>query len=133
MKVLVDTSCWIAAFRNKESFEASIIESLLKEDRAVISSLVLSELLQGAHTQHEFQILENSLKTIPLIKGIDELSTQVGRLSYHLKKKGFQIATLDIVLAALAIHHRIALYTLDKHFKWISKHSSLVLFEPMKQ
>jgi len=132
MKVLVDTSCWIQAFRNQDSFEASVIGTLLKEDSAVTSSLIVAELLQGVKTSKETLFLKRHFDVIPTLSGIDNLGIHAGELGHHLKKRGYEIGILDLVLAVLALKHKVFVYSLDKHFKVIAKFISIKLFVPMK-
>lgn len=132
MKVLVDTSCWIQAFQNQTSFEAQVIATLLEENIVVTSSLVLAELLRGANNSKELSFLKNEFKAIPLISGIDELGAKIGELGFRLRKQGYTLATFDLTLAVLALSNQAHVYSLDRHFKLIARHSPLKLFEPLK-
>lgn len=132
MKVLVDTSCWIEAFRRRESFESTVVESLIREDVIVTSSLVIAELLRGARGDKEIRFIKEEFSEIPTIKGLDQLGIKIGQLGFKLKKGGYTIATLDLALSTLAIENDLLLYSLDHHFEMIAKQSSLKLFNPLK-
>ena len=132
MKVLIDTSCWIQTFRNPNSFEAQVIGALLKENAVVTSSLIIAELLQGAKGSKEKLFLENEFNVIPILEGIDRLGLKIGELGLNLRKNGYNLALVDLALSALAIEHKVLIYSLDSHFLLITKHSSLQLFTPLK-
>ena len=132
MKILVDTSLWIHAFRYKNSFEASILETLLRENVVVTSSLVLSELFIGSRSKQEIAFLIDEFSVVPVLTGLDGLGIEVGKLGFLLRKRGYLIPIVDLSLTMLAIKHNAHVYTLDKHFSWISKCSPLILFEPSR-
>jgi len=46
----------------------------------------------------------------------------------HLRKKGIQISTIDALIASAAIVNDCCLYTNDRDFDYITKHSQLKLF-----
>ena len=133
MSILVDTSCWIHAFRYQESFEANILAKLLQENEVVLSSLIIAELFMGARGKKEIQFLKGDFLKLPCITGVDTLGIQIGELGNRLKKKGITVSMVDLTLSVLAIKNHLFLYSLDQHFKLIAKHSSLKLFEPLKQ
>ena len=132
MKVLVDTSCWIHAFRYAGSFEASVLEGLLDENQVVTSSLIIAELIRGAQRKKEKSFIRRDFLNIPLATGIDFLGIKIGDLGFKLRKKGITIPTIDLALCALAIENNLYLYSLDHHFKMIAKQSPLKLFKPLK-
>lgn len=132
MKVLVDTSCWIAAVRDSEGFEFSIIKNLVRRDRVVTSSLIIAELLKGSRGNKEIRFMVEEFLEIPLVKGLDLLGVKIGRLGFRLKKRGYTLATIDLALSVLAIENNLLLYSLDHHFEMIAEQSSLKLFKPLK-
>lgn len=132
MKVLVDTSCWIAAARDPDGFEFSVIKSLIKENVVVTSSLIIAELFKGARGNKEIRFMEEEFLEIPVVKGLDSLGAKIGRLGFKLKKRGYTIATLDLALGVLAMKNDLLLYSLDHHFEIIAEQSPLRLFKPLK-
>ena len=69
---------------------------------------------------------------LPLLTGLDDLGMKIGMLGVQLRKKGLSPCTIDLALSALAIEHDCFIYSLDQHFKIISKYSDLKLFESHK-
>ena len=47
-------------------------------------------------------------------------------------RRGFQVSIADLVVAAVASHHRRELFTLDQDFARIRKVLPLDLYEPMR-
>lgn len=132
MKVLVDTSCWIQAFRYKDSFEASVLEKLLGDNDIVTSSLIIAELIRGARGKKEILFIKDHFLHFPLISGIDQLGFKIGNLGFKLQKKGITISTVDLILCMLALENNLFLYSLDQHFDMVAQEVSLNLFKPLK-
>jgi hypothetical protein len=132
MKVLVDTSCWIAAVRDPEGFEFSVIRSLVRENVVVTSSLIIAELLRGSKGNKEIRFMDEEFLEIPVVTGLDLLGVKIGYLGFRLKKRGYTIATIDLALSVLSIENHLLLYSLDRHFEMIAKQSPLKLFKPLK-
>ena len=46
---------------------------------------------------------------------------EAAKLYFDLRKKGITVETIDCIIAVIAIKNKLKLFTLDKHFKKISK------------
>jgi predicted nucleic acid-binding protein len=57
-KVLVDTSAWIEFFRKKDPWY-SVIAGLMDDKRVCCSGIILAELIQGAKSEKELEILRD--------------------------------------------------------------------------
>ena len=127
--VLVDTSVWVEMLRHAEHPLRPYVENLIAEDQARLCSAVCAELLQGATTSRDLQAVEDLIESVPILPCSDETWISAGRLSHKLRLKGLIIGLLDCYLAELALAHHSAIFSLDKHFLLISKHTSLELAE----
>ena len=67
-RILVDTSIWVQYFNRLGSKYADRLAELLETEAVCITGIILAELLQGAKTPAEFNLLRNSLKVVPLLK-----------------------------------------------------------------
>lgn len=114
--VIVDTSCWIEYFNRPESKEAMVVKTLLEEDRVVISGVIIAEILQGAREEKDFQLLKESLITLPFLQETPYIWEDVGRLSFEIRKKGLIIPLTDCLIAVLAKEENYSIFTLDSHF-----------------
>ena len=59
-KILVDTSAWIEFFRKKDPYYKVILE-LIDNGKVCCLGIVLAELLQGAKSQKELDVLKEFL------------------------------------------------------------------------
>ena len=124
--VLVDTSVWIDALRGETPIVVKVTQGLLKDDRAVTCGPVLFELKRGLRISERKKIL-------PLFDALVRLSFKendwdaAGDLDASLRKKGITLPPMDIIIARACLHHKVSLFTLDKHFSSVH---GLQLFEP---
>ena len=54
-----------------------------------------------------------------------ETYLQASSLYRTLRKKGISVPPVDVTIAAIAILNQIPLFTKDRHFKIIARHSEL--------
>ena len=124
--VLLDTSVWIDAFRGKTPHIVAVTQGLLNDDRILICGPVLFEIKRGLR-------LPDRKKILPLLDALIRLSVDesdwdhAGDLDNSLRKKGITIPPMDIIIAQVCLHHRVALFTMDEHFGSIP---GLKLFKP---
>lgn len=124
MRVLVDTSVWVAYFRGASDLPA--LDWLIEEDLVVTNDLVLAELTPALRVRGERKLtgLLREIERIPLSidwDGIIEM--QVTCLRNGINKVGIP----DLVIAQQVIQCNLSLFTLDKHFRLISRLMPLTL------
>ena len=124
MKVLVDSSAWVAYFRGASALP--IIDWLIEEGLIVTNDLVLAELLPALLLRGERRLagLLRDVERVPLTldwNGIIEM--QVTCLRHGINKVGIP----DLIIAQHARQNDLALLTLDKHFGLLSKYFPLNL------
>ena len=117
--ILVDTSAWIDYFNKPNSKIGKAVEKIIKQEKAFITGLILTELLQGARAQEEYDVLLDSMLALPLLE--TELNTwiETGRLAFTLRRQGITVPTTDLIIATLALRDNCAILTLDHHFQKI--------------
>lgn len=128
-KVLVDTSIWIDFFKGPSPPIYETLSILLRNRQVVIAGIILVELLQGARNEKEVKNITHLLKPLDRVNFEEEWWEEAGLFSQRLRQKGLAIPTLDILIALLALKNNLTLYTHDKHFSMIARHSELILFE----
>jgi predicted nucleic acid-binding protein len=114
-RIIADTSVWIEYFKNDAEITA-VLDKLLPLGSVLLLGPVLSELLQGIRTKEEGTRLRQGLEAVPFIDLTRADWVLAGSLLFDLKKKGITIPLTDAVIAAAAIHRKIRIFTLDKHF-----------------
>ena len=117
-KVIVDTSIWIEYFKNTLT-DIQYIENGLSDGFVHITGPVISELLQGAKTQQDYDMLSKCIGAVPYLECCYEDWINAGRISFQLRKEGKTIPLTDIVIAIVAIRNKAQIYTLDHYFNEI--------------
>ncbi|MGE5189489.1 MAG: PIN domain-containing protein [Gemmatimonadota bacterium] len=113
--MLVDTSAWIGFFRKKEPYYGTVLQ-LIDDDRVCCAGLVIGELLQGAKSEKELDVLKNFLHVFEFLPETPRLWKEAGELSYSLRRKGEAVGLSDCLLAVAAAAHGAEILTLDRHF-----------------
>jgi len=125
--ILVDTSIWIDFFRKKVNiFER--LSQLVEEKRVVTVKLVIAELIQGVKQEKEIEAIKSLGDVIPILTESSDVWEKVGKLSYELRKKSKTVGLADCYIAVMAVIHNARLFSLDQHFRIISKYYPLKMF-----
>ena len=115
-EVLIDTSAWIQFFRKKEDPVSSMVESLVESDRAVMTGVVMTELLQGTRNEKEARQLAMLLSVLPFIE-TERMDWQAaGETLRKLRARGVTIPVTDAVIGTVAHRRGLAVLTTDPHF-----------------
>ncbi len=118
MSVIVDTSIWIDYFRSGDDHHR--LDILIDENIVVTNDLILAELIPFLKVRKQNKIIE-------LLKSISNLQLQIhwGEIiEYQIKclKKGINgIGIPDLIIAQNAKQNDCEIYSLDSHFKTLSK------------
>ena len=119
--VLVDTSIWIEYFNKPDSNAGKSLENLLKKGRVFLTGIILTELLQGAKIEKEFESILESMLALPFLETTINTWIQSGRISFALRKKGIIIPTTDLIIASLSLENNCKIFTLDLHYNKIPR------------
>ena len=127
--VLVDTSIWIDFLQHPVSSAADRLAELIRENnRAVLCGIVIQEVLQGIRDRGSHAATKELLIKFPYLDMNKEVYIAAASLYRDLRGKGITIPSADAAIAALALHHRIPLFTRDEHFSVIARLSKLELY-----
>jgi predicted nucleic acid-binding protein len=126
VRVLVDTSAWIAYFRQEEPC-FSLIAQLLEDDRICCTGLILAELLQGVRKEKEAASLRDFPQVFQFLPEQIENWIAAGSLSNRLRSKGFPVGLADCYIASVAKANGLEVLTLDRHFEILRDESSVLL------
>ncbi|MBI1976162.1 MAG: PIN domain nuclease [Candidatus Omnitrophica bacterium] len=125
--ILVDTSVWINALSPQAPADLkNRMETLLLEQRIATTPLIQLELLSGAVSDTEYKQFEEDLNALALLEITPAVWSEASHLGYRLRRAGLTLPNTDILLAAVAIHYRCALWHNDKHFNLIARHTHLL-------
>jgi predicted nucleic acid-binding protein len=117
--ILPDTCAWIDYFRPGGTTLGLLVERAIASDSVYACGPVLYELIQGARSEKEQASLTSALGALPYLEMTEALWIKAAQLSAALRKTGKTIPLSDILIAALAIEHSLAVMTVDEHFRLI--------------
>lgn len=112
----MDTSAWIDFFRGTDPLAGKVDEALETGDAALCGPVLL-ELRRGFKTSRERSLVLPLLESCHYLADPDDLWTAAGDLGFHLGRSGVTVKSLDLLIAAIAITHSVALLTGDRDFK----------------
>lgn len=128
-RILIDTSVWIAYFRNQSAQLVGIVERIAKNGEICVPRVIMAELMQGAKSEKEISVIGEFMDAFTIVDQTDQTWLKAGRLSYELKRKGKNINLTDCYIAVLAQENDCAVLTLDRHFRDIRQHTRLPLVD----
>ena len=129
--VLVDTSAWVDFFRDESSPFGTVVDALLQEELVCTSGLIKAEILPGARTKKEFNLLREYFNVLPLLADPGGLWDEVIRAQRKLKQRGINgVGIPDLIVAVTALAHDVEVFSKDRHFEAMNKIIGLKLFEP---
>ncbi|MDI6745267.1 MAG: PIN domain-containing protein [Thermodesulfovibrionales bacterium] len=133
MRVIVDTSIWSLVLRRHspvQNPETEILRKMIENGENIfLVGVILQEILQGVKERHDFIRLKERLDAFPMLEIEREHYVKAAELKNHLINNGVQISTVDALIATSAIVNGCYLYTNDKDFSHIAKHSKLRLLK----
>jgi len=123
--ILVDTSVLIDFFKGAGSEESGKFEEILKQRIPFgISSHIMQEILQGAASEREFELLRKYLSTQRFYHLKDPIESYINAAKIYMecRKQGITVrSTIDCLIAQIAIEHDLILLHRDNDFMLISR------------
>jgi hypothetical protein len=116
-RVLIDTSVWIAYFRNISVELCERVEAMMSDDGICVPKIVLAELLRGSKSEREIRTIESFFEAFAVVDQGERSWVDAGKLAYQLRKKGKTVNLADCYIAVIAHEQGCAILTLDEHFK----------------
>jgi predicted nucleic acid-binding protein len=122
--ILIDASAFIEFLNRTGSRADVLIEQLIRDnDGIALADVTLTEILQGIKNDHEFREVKASLLTFPILSlKSPESCVAAAELHRKCRKKGFTIrSTIDLLIAQIALEHRVTLLHNDRDFDAIAQ------------
>ena len=110
--ILADTSVWIEFLRGNNQFEH--LGGLLEQREITTTGAIFGELLQGARSAREINILKEYWNNLISLDDSSSFWFQAGLLSYHDHYLSKGIGLIDASIIAAARQYQCSIWTLDK-------------------
>jgi predicted nucleic acid-binding protein len=125
MQLLLDSSLWIDFTRSRSPVELKQrIAPWVLDPQACLAEPVRFELLRSARPNELVQ-LEALLSTVHCLSTPVQLWDQAAELGRRCQGIGRTVSSLDLLVAAVAMHHQAMVVTFDADFEAIAGVSSL--------
>ena len=123
---LIDTSVWIAVFRDRTDAVRQSLSAIINEQPIFLSRFTQMELLQGCRDEREWRLLEAYLQDQDYIEPAPNTWVSAARIYYDLQRQGLTVrSSIDCCIAQLAIEHQLILIHNDRDFETIARVTSL--------
>ena len=126
--IAVDSSVWIAHFRNDLNQSVQVLRSLFGQEPLLVGDIVLLEVLRGARDETHASRLARNMRTFPVVAMLgDRLAVQVARNDRTLRAGGITIRkTPDLIIGTYCIEHGHSLLHDDRDFEPMHRHLGLI-------
>ncbi len=129
MWVLVDSSAWVAFFRDEQHDPHHPLRLLAGEKRLATNWVIRLELLTGAMSEADYRSLEGQLRDLRELQLTEDVWASAARLRWILRRQGALFSVPDIVIASCAMAYDCELLHTDRHFDLIAKHAPLKIYK----
>ncbi|MGE5275694.1 MAG: PIN domain-containing protein [Acidobacteriota bacterium] len=116
--VLVDSSAWVSFFRG-DAEAVSRIDPFLAEGVVAINRAVYAEVVSGARTSRDFELLKDLLKGLEWLPEPEDLWERLAEYRFALARRGRQSALVDLMVGIAAMDSGALLLTRDRDFSRI--------------
>lgn len=117
--VLVDTCAWIDYLRSGETALGNALDGFLRAGRVFTCGQVLMELLQGVRSERERSMVMAALGALEYVELGARSWLRAAGMAVELRRTGRRLPQSDVLIAALAMEHDLAVLTEDAHFEGI--------------
>ena len=116
--VIVDTSVWIDYLNGVENAESNWLEWHLDQQRLGLTTIILTEILQGLDDEKTASLVEAELRQFEIFEGVSRgLAVQAARNYRKLRRRGkTPRKTIDVLIATFCIEEQHSLLHRDRDF-----------------
>jgi tRNA(fMet)-specific endonuclease VapC len=115
---IVDSSAWVDFLRG-DATAVSRVDDLLRGGRAAITGPIAAEVLSGARTRSEYELLKRRFRGVQWVPDAEMLWLRAAEHRFALARNGFEAGLIDLVIALAAFDARDGLLTRDRDFERI--------------
>ena len=123
MGVLIDTSAWIEFYHPRGSATVKrLLAQALRSEEICVTAPIVVELLSGAKTQEDFDVLRSDLQALIHLQLADREALQAAELAWRLARSGLRVPTVDALIAGTAQVHGCEIWHFgDRHFATLAQ------------
>jgi len=116
--VIVDTSVWVDYFNGTEHAESNWLEWHVDEQRLGLTTIILTEILQGLGDDKSAVMVEAELRQFEIFEGLNRrLAAQAAKNYRKLRRHGkTPRKTIDVLIATFCIEEQHSLLHRDRDF-----------------
>jgi predicted nucleic acid-binding protein len=128
--ILVDSSIWIDFLSLAPGRAGIELRRMIADaEPFALTGIVVAEVLQGL--TRDVSRIERYLSLWEMLEPNGFSTYREAAAIFRLARaKGTSLTTIDTIIAAIALEHRAALFTLDKDFSRIARITGLTLHRP---
>ncbi len=125
--ILVDSSVWIDYFNGRKTTKTDWLDSALGDEQIIVGDLILTEVLQGFQSDHDFKTARKLLLDFPFMEMVGQELAIKSALNYRfLRKKGVTVRkTIDVIIGTFCLNYQLALLHDDRDFDPMEKYLNL--------
>lgn len=129
--ILVDTSVWIDFFRRSPGHCGEALRRLIEAGEPLaLTGIILTEILQGL--SQDAELIERYLSHWDVLEARGrETYQEAAQLYRRARSRAITPSTIDVLIAAIAIENRAALFSLDRDFARLAEFTPLKLYKIM--
>lgn len=117
--VLIDTSAWVD-FDHKRGLVEKV-RQIIQENRVLVSTPIVAELLRGARGQQARQEYQKLLNIHLVVEPTREDWLKAAFVANRLDQKGHRLPLMDALIAAMATRLNADILSNDTHFVLLAK------------
>jgi predicted nucleic acid-binding protein len=116
--LLIDTSLWVASYRDASGAAARSVQGAIGSEEFVFCQFIRAELLQGCRDEREWTDTREYLDDQSYLEMSPGGWTEAARIYFELRQRGFTVrSTLDCCVAVVALEHDLTLLHTDRDFE----------------
>lgn len=128
MPELIDTSLWIAMYRDRTGNIARHVKASCGPGEPVFARPIAMEILQGCSTDAEWKMTKNHLDAQAYVEMTEQTWVDASRIYFDLQRASITVrSSLDCCIAQLALEHNCTLLHNDRDFE------AIATIRPLKQ
>lgn len=119
--LLIDTSLWVAIYRDPSGTVSRHIQSVIKNEELVFCQFIRAELLQGCRDDREWARSLEYLDDQSYLEMSLDGWTEAARIHFDLRQQGLTVrSTLDCCIAVVALEHNLTLLHNDQDYEMVA-------------